>query len=147
MSGQQEQRESDLVARVAASFDGTPNPRLREITQALTQHLHAFLREVRLTEEEWQHAIEFLTEVGQITDERRQEFILLSDVLGASMQTITINNEAYANATEATVFGPFFVEDSPDTCRCGPVISATCAASSSTPGPTPPTSAPQSRSD
>ncbi len=56
----------------------------------------------------------FLTEVGHITDDRRQEFILLSDVLGASMQTITVNNPAHANATEATVFGPFFVEGSPD---------------------------------
>ena len=114
MSGEQEQRESDLVARVAASFDGTANPRLKELTLAVTQHLHAFLREVRLTEEEWQQAIEFLTAVGHITDELRQEFILLSDVLGASMQTITINNEAHENATEATVFGPFFVEGSPD---------------------------------
>ena len=81
--------------------------------QALTRHMHAFLREVRLTEDEWRHAITFLTEAGHITDDKRQEFILLSDVLGASMQMITINNEAYANATEATVVGPFFVEGSP----------------------------------
>ena len=59
-------------------------------------------------------AIEFLTAVGHITDDRRQEFILLSDVLGTSMQTVTMNNEAYANATEATILGPFFVEDSPE---------------------------------
>jgi hydroxyquinol 1,2-dioxygenase len=72
------------------------------------------MREVRLTEEEWRRAIDFLTAVGHLTDDRRQEFILLSDVLGASMQTITINNQAYADATEATVFGPFFVEGSPD---------------------------------
>jgi len=114
VSGEQEQREADLVARVVASFEETPNPRLKELTQALTQHLHAFLREVRLTEREWRQAVEFLTAVGHITDERRQEFILLSDVLGASMQTITINNEAHENATEATVLGPFFVEGSPD---------------------------------
>ena len=97
-----------------ASFAGTPDPRTKELVQALTRHLHAFLRETRLTEEEWKRAIDFLTAVGHLTDDRRQEFILLSDVLGASMQTITINNEAYANATEATVFGPFFVEGSPD---------------------------------
>ena len=97
-----------------ASFAGTPDPRTRELVEALTRHLHAFLRETRLTEDEWWRAIEFLTAVGHLTDDRRQEFILLSDVLGASMQTITINNEAYANATEATVFGPFFVEGSPD---------------------------------
>jgi len=114
LSPEQEAREADLVDRVLASFAGTPDPRTRELVEALTRHLHAFLRETRLTEEEWWRAIEFLTAVGHITDDRRQEFILLSDVLGASMQTITINNVAYANATEATVFGPFFVEGSPD---------------------------------
>jgi hydroxyquinol 1,2-dioxygenase len=114
ISAEQRERESQLLDRVVASFAATPDPRLKELTQALTRHLHAFLREVRLTEEEWQRGIEFLTAVGHITDERRQEFILLSDVLGASMQTITINNQAYENATEATVFGPFFVEGSPE---------------------------------
>jgi len=114
ISAEQRERESQLLDRVVASFAATPDPRLKELMQAVTRHLHAFLREVRLTEQEWQRAIEFLTAVGHITDERRQEFILLSDVLGASMQTITINNEAYENATEATVFGPFFVEGSPE---------------------------------
>jgi hydroxyquinol 1,2-dioxygenase len=95
------------------SFDGAPNPRLRQLMQALTRHLHAFLREVRLTEAEWQQGIEFLTETGHITTETRQEFILLSDVLGASMQTVAINNAVYADATEATVFGPFFTQDAP----------------------------------
>ena len=82
--------------------------------QSLTRHLHNFIREVRLTEEEWNTAIEFLTAAGHITDDKRQEFILLSDVLGASMQTIAVNNQAYKGATEATVFGPFFVEDAPE---------------------------------
>src|SRR5690625_857188 len=81
--------------------------------QSLTKHLHNFVREVRLTEDEWNTAIQFLTDVGHITDDKRQEFILLSDVLGVSMQTINVSNEAYKNATEATVFGPFFVEDAP----------------------------------
>src|SRR3954454_9883916 len=110
----QEAREAELVERVVASFAATPDPRTRELVVALTRHLHAFLRETRLTEAEWWQAIGFLTDVGHITDDRRQEFVLLSDVLGASMQTITINNQAYANATEATVFGPFFVEGSPE---------------------------------
>jgi hydroxyquinol 1,2-dioxygenase len=114
ISGEQEAREAALVERVVASFAATSDPRTKELVEALTRHLHAFLRETRLTEKEWKQAIDFLTAVGDITDERRQEFILLSDVLGASMQTITINNEAYANATEATVFGPFFLEGSPD---------------------------------
>jgi hydroxyquinol 1,2-dioxygenase len=113
MTMEQQSRESQLIERVVASFDGAPDPRLRELMQALTRHLHAFVREVRLTEQEWQQAIEFLTATGHITDDRRQEFILLSDVLGASMQTITVNNEAYRDATEATVFGPFFVDGSP----------------------------------
>jgi len=111
---EQEEREAALVERVVASYAGTPDPRTKELVEALTRHLHAFLRETRLTEDEWKRAIDFLTAVGHITDDRRQEFILLSDVMGASMQTITINNEAYANATEATVFGPFFLEGSPD---------------------------------
>lgn len=110
---EQAAREQELTDRVVASFDGADDERLKTVLQALTRHLHAFLREVRLTEDEWNRGIEFLTAAGHITDDRRQEFILLSDVLGASMQTIAINNEAYANATEATVFGPFFVDDAP----------------------------------
>jgi len=111
---EQQRREEELVERVVTSYAGTADPRLRELVESLTRHLHAFLRETRLTEQEWRQAIDFLTAVGRATDERRQEFILLSDVLGASMQTITINNEAAADATEATVFGPFFREGSPD---------------------------------
>ncbi|GAB3280187.1 iron-containing alcohol dehydrogenase [Kineosporia babensis] len=112
-TSRQRHREADLVRRVVASFDQTPDPRLKELMQQVVRHTHAFLRAVRLTEAEWQKGIDFLTAVGHITDDRRQEFILLSDTLGVSMQTITINHEAYENATEATVFGPFFVEDSP----------------------------------
>ena len=121
MSTEQDAREAQLVERVLASFDGTPDPRLRELMRALTTHLHAFVRETRLTEAEWQRAIEFLTATGHLTDDRRQEFILLSDVLGLSMQTITVNNEAYADATEATVFGPFFVEGSPQITQGGDI--------------------------
>jgi hydroxyquinol 1,2-dioxygenase len=81
--------------------------------QKLVRHLHNFVRDVRLSESEWDKMIEFLTAVGHITDDRRQEFILLSDVLGISMQTVAVNNEAYGDATESTVFGPFFVDDAP----------------------------------
>jgi hydroxyquinol 1,2-dioxygenase len=114
VAGGQRAREEELTELVTASFRTTGDPRLRLLMEALVRHLHAFLREVRLTEEEWQAAIAFLTETGHRTDDRRQEFVLLSDVLGASMQTIAINNEAYRNATEATVFGPFFVAGSPE---------------------------------
>lgn len=113
VSAEQAAREQALVEQVIASFEGATSPRLRQLMQALTRHLHAFAREVRLSEQEWNVAIEFLTASGHITTDTRQEFVLLSDVLGVSMQTIAINNEAYKDATEATVFGPFFVEGSP----------------------------------
>lgn len=105
--------EEALTRNVLKSFADCPDPRLALVMKALVTHLHALIREVRLTEAEWNTAIEFLTEVGHITDDRRQEFILASDVLGASMQTINVNNESCADATEATVFGPFFVEGAP----------------------------------
>jgi len=111
---EQARREDELVQRVLDSFEGAPNPRLKHLVQSLTRHLHAFLREVRLSEEEWNNGIRFLTEAGHITGETRQEFVLLSDVFGASMQMISMNNPANANATEATVLGPFFVEDAPE---------------------------------
>jgi hydroxyquinol 1,2-dioxygenase len=114
MGDLQRTREETLVDQVVASFDQTGDPRLKQVMQSLTRHLHAFLREVRLTEEEWAQAIEFLTAAGHITDDKRQEFVLLSDVLGASMQTISMNNEAHENATEATVLGPFFTDGAPD---------------------------------
>ncbi|GAA3687054.1 dioxygenase [Arthrobacter ginkgonis] len=114
VSPQQRTVEETLTATVLASFDNCADPRLKQLMQALTRHLHAFIREVRLTEAEWETAIGFLTAAGHLTDDKRQEFILLSDVLGASMMTVAVNNEAHADATEATVFGPFFAEDAPE---------------------------------
>ncbi|GAA4777441.1 intradiol ring-cleavage dioxygenase [Citricoccus nitrophenolicus] len=114
ISPEQAAVEQELVDTVVASFEKAQDPRLRQLMQALTKHLHNFAREVRLTEDEWNAGIEFLTAAGHITDDKRQEFILLSDVLGLSMQTIAINNETHKNATEATVFGPFFVQDAPE---------------------------------
>lgn len=111
MSG--DDREQALTEAVVASFADTPDPRLREILESVVRHLHAVVRETRLSEAEWEAAIAFLTAAGHITDDRRQEFILLSDVLGVSMQTITVNDAAAGDVTEATVWGPFFVEGSP----------------------------------
>lgn len=113
VTSEQTAREQALVDTVVRSFEGASDERLRLILQTLARHLHAVVRETRLTEEEWSEAIEFLTAVGHITNDKRQEFILLSDVLGLSMQVIGVNNEAYGDATEATVFGPFFVNDAP----------------------------------
>jgi hydroxyquinol 1,2-dioxygenase len=111
----------ELTETVVASFDGTPDERLRTVMTALVRHLHAFAREVRLTEDEWAAAIRFLTDAGHITDDKRQEFILLSDVLGLSMQTIAINHAARAGVTESTVLGPFFVPGSPEIAQGGDI--------------------------
>jgi hydroxyquinol 1,2-dioxygenase len=98
-----------VLARLAT----TPDARLKEIMTSLVQHLHAFAREVKLTEAEWMQGIEFLTATGQMCDAKRQEFILLSDTLGLSMLTVAMNNDKPDGCTEATVVGPFHVEDAP----------------------------------
>jgi hydroxyquinol 1,2-dioxygenase len=112
-AAQADAREAALTEEVLARWAATPSPRLRELLQGLVAHLHAFAREVRLGEDEWTAAIDFLTRTGQISDERRQEFILLSDVLGLSMLTIGMSAPRDPLATEPTVFGPFFVRDAP----------------------------------
>jgi hydroxyquinol 1,2-dioxygenase len=91
----------------------TDNPRFKQIMDSLIRHLHDFAREVELTEAEWFAGIDFLTRCGAITDSKRQEFILLSDVLGLSMLTVAMNNDKPEGCTEATVFGPFHVEGAP----------------------------------
>ena len=105
--------ENTITPGVLELIEKTPNPRLRQIMSALIRHLHDFAREVQLTEQEWFEGIRFLTDVGHITDERRQEFILLSDTLGLSMLVIAQNNRKPPGCTEATVFGPFYVENAP----------------------------------
>ena len=105
--------QDNITQAVIASFANTGDARLKQIMTSLVQHLHAFAREVRLTEEEWFKGIDFLTRCGHITDDKRQEFILLSDVLGLSMLTVAQNNDKPAGCTEATVFGPFHVEGAP----------------------------------
>ena len=100
--------EDTLTAEVVARLKETENPRLREIMASAVKHLHAFARDVHLTEEEWFEGIKFLTEVGRKCDGKRQEFILLSDVLGLSMMVVALNHETAPGATEATVLGPFF---------------------------------------
>ena len=102
-----------LTEAVLARHASAADPRLREILDSLVKHLHAFAREVALTEDEWSEGIGFLTRCGRITDDRRQEFILLSDVLGLSMLTVALNQDKPAGCTEATVLGPFHVEGAP----------------------------------
>ncbi|GAA3886342.1 hydroxyquinol 1,2-dioxygenase [Leifsonia kafniensis] len=103
----------DLTAAVLDSFAPSTEPRLREILQVVTSHLHAAVKELRLTQKELDAALQFLTAVGQKCDETRQEFILLSDVLGISMLVETLNDSDDAHATEATVLGPFHMTESP----------------------------------
>ena len=105
--------QDTITQAVIARLVTTPDARLKEILTSLVQHLHAFAREVRLTEAEWMQDIEFLTACGQMCDEKRQEFILLSDTLGLSMLTVALNNDKPAGCTEPTVFGPFFLEEAP----------------------------------
>ncbi|WP_244222957.1 intradiol ring-cleavage dioxygenase [Cupriavidus lacunae] len=90
------------------------NPRLREVMACLVEHLHAFAKEIHLTQQEWELAIDFLTRTGQICGDERQEFILLSDALGFSMLVDAINNRRPPGATESTVFGPFHVAEAPE---------------------------------
>jgi hydroxyquinol 1,2-dioxygenase len=103
-----------ITAASRASFAGAPEPRLREIADALVRHVHAFVSEIEPTREEWMGGIEFLTRVGHMSQGARQEFILLSDVLGVSMLVDTLNASKDPAATESTVLGPFYVDNPPE---------------------------------
>jgi hydroxyquinol 1,2-dioxygenase len=105
--------DEDLTRAVLASFAGARSERFKAIAESLVRHLHAFAAELELTEEEWFAGIDFLTRTGHITDAKRQEFVLLSDVLGLSMLVVGINDRRPPEATESTVFGPFFVDGAP----------------------------------
>lgn len=106
--------EDASVEAVNARMGQNINPRLALVMSSLVKHLHAFAKDVHLTQAEWDIAIEFLTKTGQICSGERQEFILLSDVLGFSMLVDAINNRRPAGATENTVFGPFHVDNAPE---------------------------------
>lgn len=116
---------AEITRACRASFADAEDPRRAEIADALVRHLHAFVTEVRPTREEWAQAIGFLTKVGKACEGSRQEFILLSDVLGVSMLVETINQSANRGATESTVLGPFYV-DSPPLAEQGADIAETC---------------------
>jgi hydroxyquinol 1,2-dioxygenase len=105
--------DEELTQAVLASFKDSRSERFQEVVRSLVAHLHAFASEVELTEEEWFAGIDFLTRTGHITDDKRQEFILLSDVLGLSMLVVGLNHAKHSQATPSTVFGPFFVDGSP----------------------------------
>ena len=103
---------AELTDDVLRAFGGAPDARLRELISALITHLHAFAAETGLTQQEWMTGLQFLTAVGQKCDAQRQEYVLLSDVLGLSSLVDVINAEA--GATESTVLGPFYVAGAPE---------------------------------
>jgi protocatechuate 3,4-dioxygenase beta subunit len=105
--------EEKLTAAVLAQLANCQDARLKSVTEAMVRHLHQFIREIEPTTDEWMAAIQFLTRTGQKCDDKRQEYILLSDTLGVSMLVDAINNRKPAGATESSVLGPFYVEGAP----------------------------------
>jgi hydroxyquinol 1,2-dioxygenase len=106
--------EDNITDLAAERWATARDPRTAELMTALVRHLHDFAREVRLTEAEWMAAIRWLTRTGQISDDKREEFILASDVLGLSMLVVQMNHQLDPRATPATVLGPFHIEGSPE---------------------------------
>jgi hydroxyquinol 1,2-dioxygenase len=106
--------EQNLTDLALKQWEACHSPRLRQIMQSLVKHLHGFVRDVDLKQDEWLMAVNWLAKTGQISSEKRQEFILLSDVLGISMLVDAINHRFPEGATPSTVIGPFHIDDSPE---------------------------------
>ncbi len=106
--------ENSITQAVLAKAGQGTDPRIKQISQALVRHLHAFIREVEPTQGEWKAGIDFLTRTGHMCDQHRQEFILLSDVLGVSMLVDAITHRKDEGATQSTVLGPFYVDAPPE---------------------------------
>lgn len=106
--------EDDITELAVRRWGTAHDPRTAEVLTALVRHLHDLAREVRLTEAEWMAAIRWLTRTGKISDDKREEFILASDVLGLSMLVVQMNHALDPGATPATVLGPFHIEGSPE---------------------------------
>jgi hydroxyquinol 1,2-dioxygenase len=106
--------EQNLTDLALKQWEACHSPRLQQIMQSLVKHLHGFVREVDLKQDEWLMAVNWLAKTGQISSEKRQEFILMSDVLGISMLVDAINHRFPEGATPSTVIGPFHIDDSPE---------------------------------
>jgi hydroxyquinol 1,2-dioxygenase len=106
--------EQNLTELVVERWSDTPDPRLRKVMTALVKLVHAFVREIEPTQEEFFAAVDFLTRTGKMCTDKRQEFILLADVLGVEMLVDAINNRLPSQATPTTIEGPFHVPDAPD---------------------------------
>jgi hydroxyquinol 1,2-dioxygenase len=106
--------EENITELATQRWETAHDPRTRELVTALVRHIHDFAREVRLTEPEWMAAIQWLNRTGQISDDKREEFILASDVFGLSMLVVQMNHRFGPGATPATVLGPFHIDGSPE---------------------------------
>lgn len=106
--------EENLTDLALKQWEACHSPRLRQIMQSLVKHLHEFAREVELTQDEWLMAVDWLAQTGKMCSDKRQEFILLSDVMGLSMLVDAINHRFPEGATPSTVIGPFHIDDSPE---------------------------------
>src|SRR5205085_10410944 len=100
--------EEQITQNVLDTMAQAPNPRLKDVMTSLISHLHTFMREVELTQEEWAQGIQFLTRTGHMCDDKRQEFILLSDITGVTMLVDVINHGLPDGATESTLSGRFY---------------------------------------
>ena len=105
--------EQNLTDVVLQRWQDVPDPRLKQVMQSLIKHLHAFVRDIEPTEAEWATAIDFLTRIGKKCDDKRQEFVLFSDVMGVSMLVDALNHRLASGATPTTVEGPFHVPNAP----------------------------------
>src|SRR6202140_2507206 len=106
--------EENLTDLALKQWEACHSPRLRQIMQSLVKHLHGFARDVDLKQDEWLMAVDWLARTGKLSSEKRQEFILLSDVLGISMLVDAMNHRFPEEATPSTVIGPFHIDDSPE---------------------------------
>jgi hydroxyquinol 1,2-dioxygenase len=106
--------ENGLTAAALARLARTPNARMKEVMTSLIRHLHGFVRDTGLTPAEWKTAIEFLTAVGHITDDKRQEFILLSDTLGVSAMVDLVRHRSLEHGTDSSLLGPFYRDGAPE---------------------------------
>lgn len=105
--------EQNLTDVVLERWKAVRDPRLRQVMQSFIRHLHAFVRDIEPTEAEWASAIDFLTRIGKKCDDKRQEFILFSDVMGVSMLIDALNHRLASGATPTTVEGPFHIPNAP----------------------------------
>ncbi len=106
--------EKSITPAVLARMENCNDPRFKQVMTSLITHLHDFVREVKLTEEEWINAIGFLTDVGKTVTDKRQEYILLSDTLGVSILVITLNHPAEGGSSDSTVLGPYYWQGAPE---------------------------------